>query len=180
MTGVPPLATLAAAALSATALTGPAPEPLAAAAFRPFGEVIEVPRAAPTMEYGVYRYWGGLAMARIAEQVEFGMLKIRSRPREIAEMERHARSPKFLVCLTGGFLLAVAPKTLGTKGPRAADVRIFRVAPQQAVLLHKGVWHAWPFPDGADEALFLVAFREQTAHKDVTTRTFRRMEVVRF
>lgn len=156
-----------------------APEPLTASSFKAFGEVIEVPESGtPTIESGILRYWGGLAKARIHEEIEFGMFTVKSREREVADMERHARTPEFLVSLSGEFLLAVAP-ALGPTAPQAAKVRVFTVRPGQAVLMSKGTWHALPFPKAA-EGLFLVAFRDGTAKKDLKVKPFRGRDVVKF
>jgi ureidoglycolate lyase len=156
------------------------PEPLTAAAFKPFGEVIEVPEGQKaTKDTGAVRFWGGLAKARIAEEIEFGMFTAAARPHEVAELGRHARSPAFLVGLSGEWLLAVGPPFLAGRHPQARRVRIFVVKPGQAVLLHKGTWHADPFPKG-ETGLFLVAFRDGSATKDYKTRPFKGREVVRF
>jgi ureidoglycolate hydrolase len=176
----PPKSTAGTALAAGLPVVSVAPEPLTAAGFRQFGEVIEVPGSAtPTIETGILRYWGGLAKARIHEQIEFGLFTVKAREREVAEMERHARTPEFLVSLSGEFLLAVAPASVGTAAPQAAKVRVFIVKPGQAVLLSKATWHALPFPK-ADEGLFVVAFREATATRDLKVKPFKGREVVKF
>lgn len=156
------------------------PEPLTAAAFKPFGEVIAIPETQPpTSDLGVLRWWGGLAKAQIHEQIEFGMFTVKTRPREVAEMERHVKTPEFLVGLGGEFILVVGRPSVGPHGPDAAKVKAFEVKPGQAVLMSRGTWHAWPFPHG-DEGLFLVAFRDATATRDLKTKPFRGREVVKF
>jgi len=177
-TGKPDDLPAPAAALSAT-LVEIIPEPLTPAAFKPFGEVIEVPGGqAPTFENGVLRYWGGLAKDRFAEEVEFGMMSAAGRPREVAELQRHARSSKFLVGLSGEWWLVVAPQTMAGRPLVASRVRAFLVKPGQAVLLHRGTWHADPFPKG-DSGLFLVAVRDGTMKKDLKSRSFKGKEAVR-
>ena len=154
--------------------------PLTAAAFAPFGEVIEQPAGTPpTQDLGIMRLWTGVAKARISEQLEFSIMTVRDRPREFAEMERHARSPLFLIGLSGEFRLAVAPPGVGPAGPTAGSVKVFLVKPGQAVLLHKGTWHAWPFPGGEDGA-FIVASRDGTTKKDRKSRPFRGRDIVKF
>ena len=165
---------------SGTLVVEATPEPLTAAAFKPFGEVIEVPEGQQaTRDTGAVRYWGGLAKARIAEEIEFGMFTAAGRPHEIAELGRHARSPAFVVGLSGEWLLAVGPPFLAGRYPQAQKVRIFVVKTGQAVLMRKGTWHADPFPKG-ETGLFLVAFRDGSATKDYKTRPFKGREVVRF
>jgi ureidoglycolate lyase len=175
--------TIEESSLPAVGVVTAAPEPLAEPAFKPFGQIIEVPAdAPPTSESAVVRYWGGLAKARFHEEIEFGVLKIRMRDRVVAELERHRRSPEFLVALDGDFFLPVAPYSVSKGGnalPDAARVKVFHVRPGQAVLLHRGVWHAQPFPR-AGECLFISAARDGTFRKDTVPRPFRGREAVKF
>ncbi len=155
--------------------------PLTAAEFRPFGEVIELPAGTPpTQDLGTMRLWTGVAKARFSEQLEFSIMTVRDRPRELAEMERHAYSPLFLIALSGEFRLAVAPPPrVRPAGPAATTVKVFLVRPGQAVLLHKGTWHAWPFPAG-DDGTFIVASRDGTTVKDRKSSPFRGRDIVKF
>ena len=176
-----PAAAPAAAAAVATAATvlEVSAEPLSAAAFKPFGQVIEVPEGQkPTLQTQVLRYWGGLAKDRFPEEVEFGMLSMTARPREVAELERHIRSPECLVGLSGEWWLVVAPPTIAGRPLLASRVKVFLVRPGQAVLLHKGTWHADPFPKG-ETGLFLVAFRDGSFKKDLKIKAFKGKEAVR-
>jgi ureidoglycolate hydrolase len=158
-----------------------ATEPLAEPAFRAFGQVVTVPAdTPPTLETGVMRFWGGLAKTRIHEEIEFGLLSVRNREHEVAEMERHMKTPEFIVSLAGDFLLAVAPiSTAGSTHPVASTVRVFLVRQGEGVLLRQGVWHAQPFPV-KDEAQLLIAWRDGTLKRDVKTSAMKRQEVVKF
>ncbi len=154
--------------------------PLTAAAFAPFGEVIELPAGTPpTQDLGTMRLWSGVAKARFSEQLEFSIMTVQDRPRELAEMERNTRSPLFLIGLSGEFRLVVAPPGVGPAGPAAAAVKVFLVRPGQAVLLHKSTWHAWPFPAG-DDGAFIVASRDGSQKKDRKSRPFRGRDIVKF
>ena len=165
--------------VGATLLVEVAVEPLTSAAFKPFGEAIVVPEGqAPTIDTGAARYWGGLAKDRFAEEVEFGMLSVNARPREVAELQRSVRSPTFLAGLSGEWVLVVAPPTLAGRPLLASRVRAFVVKPGQAVLLHRGTWRADPFPKG-EAGLFLVAVRDGTVKKDLKSRSFKGKEAVR-
>ncbi|MEK7475302.1 MAG: ureidoglycolate lyase [Candidatus Coatesbacteria bacterium] len=166
-------------AVTSATLVEVAVEPLTPAAFKPFGEAIVVPEGQPpTADTGAARYWGGLAKDRFAEEVEFGMLSVAARPREVAELQRSVRSPTFLAGLSGEWVLVVAPPTLAGRPLLASRVRAFVVKPGQAVLLHRGTWHADPFPRG-ESGLFLVAVRDGTVKKDLKSRSFKGKEAVR-
>lgn len=158
-----------------------AAEPLAEPAFRSFGQIVTIPDATPpTMETAVMRYWGGLAKTRIHEEIEFGLLTMRNREHEVAEMDRHTKSPEFLVSLAGDFYLAVAPiSKAGSTRPVAATVKVFLVKQGQGVLLRQGVWHAQPFPV-KDEVQCLVAVRDGTYKRDVKSAAFKKQEIVKF
>ncbi len=158
-----------------------AAEPLAEPAFRAFGQIVTIPEGTPpTLETGVVRFWGGLAKTRIHEEIEFGLMTVRNHEHEIAEMDRHAKTPAFLVSLAGDFYLAVAPVSpAGSTHPVAANVKVFLVKQGQGVLLRQGVWHALPFPV-KDEAQVLVAFRDGTMKRDARSVAFKKQEVVKF
>jgi len=159
------------------------PVPLEDPAFKPFGQIIEVPAGTPpSAENAVMKYWGGLARARFHEDLEFGVIRIRARDRELAEMKRHVKSPVFLVALDCDFLLPVAPHSVPKAGkacPDAARLKVFLVKKGQAVLLSRGVWHTLPFPV-AGEGLFIEAARDGTWKKDTVLRPFRGKETVKF
>ena len=154
--------------------------PLTAASFAPFGEVIELPVGTPpTQDLGTMRLWTGVAKTRISELIEFSIMTVRDRPREVAELERHAHSPLFLIGLSGEFRLVVAPPGVGPGGPAAGAVKVFLVKSGHGVLLQKGTWHAWPFPAG-EEGAFIVASRDGTTKKDTRSRPFRGRDIVKF
>lgn len=168
--------------LSAAAVSGEPsvvkvkPQLLSEKTFKPFGQVIKVPEGhPPTSRDAVTTYWRGLAKTRIHKNIEFGLLRAKARVHEVAEMMRHRWSPELLVSLEGDFYLVVAPYARPKGGklrPVAAQVRVFLVKRGQAVVLHKGTWHALPFPV-AGECLFLVAFRDGTKLRGEHPRAFR-------
>ena len=157
--------------------------PVTAAEFKTFGQVVEASRAVrPTAENAVLSYWSGLARTQIHGDIEFGLMTVKSRDHVVAEMERHVKTPELLVSLRDDYLLVAAPPTpprARRAFPDAAKTRVFLVARDQAVILHKGTWHALPFPAGR-EGLFLVAFRAGTAKSDLKERPFRSGEIIRF
>jgi ureidoglycolate hydrolase len=151
--------------------------------FKPFGQVVHVPAGmAPTSKSAVAEHWDGLAKVRIHQQIEFSILMIRDREHEIAEMKRHVRSPKLLLCQDSDFILLVATRSApraGTARPNPEKASAFLVKQGQAVILAKGTWHAPPFPL-AKEARFLMAYRDGTVKRDTKVRAFPKAALIRF
>ena len=159
------------------------PIPLTSRTFREFGQVVEASDTAKTTsESAVHKYWAGLAKTRIHENIDFGILAVKPRDRQVAEMRRHVKSTKLLVSLREEYLLVVAPPTPSSARrafPDPKKVKVFMVAKDQAVILNKGVWHAMPFV-GSKEGLFLVAYRDGTARGDNSEKPFKKGEVIKF
>ncbi len=159
------------------------PESLTATAFRSFGQVVEAPAdMKPTIENAILSYWGGLAKMRFHEDMEFGLFTVKARTHEVAELERHMKTPELLVGLSGDYVLVVAPHAVPKAGvayPDPAKVKAFLVPRGKALLLAKGTWHALPFPKDP-QAEFLVGFRNGTARKDLTLRPFKNRDVIKF
>lgn len=158
-------------------------EPLTKQAFRPFGELVEVPEGMkPSIENAILSYWGGLAKARFHEEMEFGLFRVKARAHDVAEMERHAKTPELLLGLSSDYVLLVAPRSgprAGGAHPDVAKVRAFQVPKGKALLLARGTWHALPFP-GEKQGEFLVGFRNLTATRDLTLKAFKDRAVVKF
>ena len=159
------------------------PIPLTHSSFREFGQVVEASDTAkPTSENAIHKYWAGLAKTRIHENIDFGLLSVKPRDRQVAEMRRHAKSTTLLVSLREDYLLVVAPPTPSSARrafPDPKKVKVFMVGRDQAVILNKGVWHALPFV-GTKEGLFLLAYRDGTARGDNSEKPFKKGEVINF
>lgn len=159
------------------------PAPLSKKNFQPFGQLIEMQAGVkPTVANATIRYWSGLAKARVHEQMEFGIFSVQAREREVAEMERHNRSPELLVSLEGDSILVLAPRSpprTSRAHPDPLQVKAFVMKQGQAVILAKGTWHALPFPL-SEKSKFLVGFRDGTAEKDLIIRPFRKSALIKF
>ena len=120
------------------------PEPLTAAAFAPFGSVIEVSDAAVRIDINqghAVRY-DALAAADCADGGGHAVLSLfRAKPLAapvLKVFERHPLGSQSFVPLGGKpYLVAVAPP--GAFDPGA--VRVFRAEGHQGVHYNKGVWH---------------------------------------
>ncbi|MCB2102226.1 MAG: ureidoglycolate lyase [Rhodobacterales bacterium] len=136
-------------------------EPLTAAAFAPFGDVLAARGAADmVINGGLCDRFHDLADVQVlGEGARAGISLFRSRARTLPYrldlMERHPLgSQAFMPLGPAPFLVIVAPDAGGRPGrPRA-----FRTAPGQGVNYHAGVWHGvlTPLVDGAT---FLVVDR---------------------
>lgn len=121
------------------------PEPLTAAAFAPFGDVIECNENGDkrNINYGNTVKFANLAQLDLtAEQGKPAVSIFRStplkRPLQIKIMERHPLSSQAFYPLSGcPYMVVVAPK--GEFNPKS--VRVFLAGPAQGVNYHKGTWH---------------------------------------
>jgi len=136
------------------------PEPLTAAAFAPFGKVIEATDAAVKLDINqghAIRY-DRLAELDVADEGGVGAISL-FRARPLAELvlkqfERHPLGSQSFVPLGGGpYLVAVAP----AGDFDSARIRLFRAEGHQGVHYDKGVWHHFLLV--LEESHFLVVDR---------------------
>lgn len=116
--------------------------PLTAAAFAPFGDVIEVSGPPDKIiNQGMCGRHHDLARLDFADGVAGISLfdaKARQLPYTIDMMERHPQgSQAFIPVSQTRFLVVVA----GDDGGRPAQPKAFLTAPGQSVNLHRAVWH---------------------------------------
>lgn len=113
-------------------------EPLTAAAFAPFGQVLEAPTAPA-------RVYFSEALANLRPQAR-PSLSLACRPPSplplvATEMERHRFSSQSFVAIDAGrWLVMVAPHA-ATGGPDMSRARAFLPAPGQGVTFGPDVWH---------------------------------------
>jgi ureidoglycolate lyase len=129
-------------------------------AFARFGSVVPAPTQEPTAAGNTFRYWSDLAHYRIEGETEIGLCTVylQDAPR-VTWMERHDKTPEFLIPADGPFLLPV----MGDTG----EVEIFRVEPGEAVVVGAGVWHSACLPVEGASATYFVVFRRGTPREDV-------------
>ena len=122
------------------------PEPLTAAAFAPFGDVIEASDAAHhfPINDGYAERYHDLAQLDVAAQSGRPVVSIfraspRQFPLQLALLERHPLGSQAFVALSGlPFLVVVAP---AGPEPQLAQIRCFRAARGQGVNYARGTWH---------------------------------------
>lgn len=120
-----------------------APEPLDAAAFAPFGDVLEAAGAPDLLiNAGLCGRWHDRARMDFGAEGRAGIslfrAEARALPLTLDLLERHPMgSQAFLPMAEQDWLVIVAPDAGGRPGaPRA-----FRPGPGQGVNLRRGVWH---------------------------------------
>ncbi len=119
-------------------------DPLTAAAFAPFGEVVEAGGGAQLINEGTARRYGDLAEVDVAAEdgrprVSLYRSEARRWPLAIRMLERHPIGSQLFMPLSGHpYLVVVAPP--GALPERAA-VRAFLAGGRQGVNYRRGTWH---------------------------------------
>jgi len=133
-------------------------EPLTAAAFAPFGDVLEAAGASYPINGGMVDRFHDRARVEVVGGrlgISLGRGRPYALPLELGLVERHPLGSQAFVPMTGDpFLVVVAPDEAGTPGrPRA-----FLTAPGQGVNYLRGAWHGVLTPLGRT-ACFLIVDR---------------------
>jgi ureidoglycolate lyase len=117
-----------------------AAEPLTAEAFRPFGAVIERPRAAAEAIGPGWAWWSRAASLPADDRpLAVGYLALEPAAPRFDWAERHARASEAILPLGGECVVYVA-----LPAPEPDGFRAFRVAAGSGVVLDPGVWHGAP------------------------------------
>jgi ureidoglycolate lyase len=150
------------------------PEALSAAAFAPFGHVLEQPAADADAEGPGWRWWGETMLVP-ASQRPYGVGYLRLEPDapRFDWAERHMRSVEVIVPAGGDVLVYVAPPDHldePERPPAAEAFRVFRVPSGRGVVLAKGVWHGAPLADGGPAAAFVLLLERTGSEDTVVTR----------
>lgn len=118
-------------------------EPLSAAAFAPFGDVLDASGTPDKMiNAGLCGRHHDKALLDFGQHGRAGISIFNATPRslpyELTLLERHPEgSQAFLPMTEHPFLVIVAPDESGHPGtPRA-----FRTSPHQGINFHRGIWH---------------------------------------
>jgi ureidoglycolate hydrolase len=146
-------------------------EDLTAAAFAPFGRVIEQPRRAEDASGPGWRWWAETTLlASDGRPFGVGYLDLKPAPLRFDWAERHFRTVEVLVPMGADCLVYVGPpeprEPAGQLPPLAA-FRVFRVRPGMGVALDPGVWHGAPLA-ARKPAQVLCLILEHTGRDDVT------------
>jgi ureidoglycolate hydrolase len=117
----------------------PAP-PISAAAFAPFGALIEpTPDGAPLP--AVDR-----ALDLSGGRPRFYIMALTNRGLGVSSLNRHSAATQVLASASGeSWLLAVAPPDEAATAPDPEAIRAFTIPGGVGVLLTRGTWHAGPY-----------------------------------
>lgn len=134
-------------------------EPLDAAAFAPFGDVIDA-AGAPSFQFngGMADRFHDLARTEVAGEggrvgISIGRARHYDLPLTLGLVERHPLGSQAFVPLTDDpFLVVVAPD----EGGRPGRPRAFLTAPGQGVNYLRGVWHGVLTPLGRPAPFLIV------------------------
>lgn len=136
------------------------PEPVTAAAFAPFGEVVSL-QDTPKLPIDLYSGLNavhGPVLLRVDEPPEFILFRVGYRGGDIRYLERHLGMTQTFIPLGGDpFVSVVAPPDapLVDGFPDFAAVRAFLVPGDVVLNIHRATWHEPPFPL-RDGQLFLI------------------------
>jgi ureidoglycolate lyase len=126
------------------------PEPLTAAAFAPFGDVIEIAgRPSRSINEGTCERFDDLAEVDVLEQSGKPLISIfqsqaRTLPLPVRILERHPLSSQAIIPLDGLPFLVIVAASAGAPGadvPPASAIRAFRASGAQGVNYRRNTWH---------------------------------------
>jgi ureidoglycolate lyase len=148
-----------------------AAEELTAAAFAPFGRVIEQPDRAEDASGPGWRWWAETTLlASDGRPFGVGYLDLEPAPLRFDWAERHFRTVEVLLPMGAECLVYAGPpdpRVPAGQLPPLDSFRVFRVPPGMGVALNPGVWHGAPLAtDAPVQVLCLIL--EHTGRDDVT------------
>jgi len=136
--------------------------------FKPFGTIIGLPKAKPTVSVSSLDYWDEVAPLPNEDRA-ISYLLCKRKAFEFDSMERHVKTVEVFVPLRGCSIFPFAPPSklddLKAK-PDISKIEAFIMDGTQAIVMHKGTWHVPPIPL-TEEATFVVIFRKGTAKEDL-------------
>lgn len=143
------------------------PQPVTAAAFAPFGEVISVDETPllPINLYGGKNGVHGPVVLQVDDTPEFMYFRVGYRGGDIRYMERHTGMTQTFIPLGGVPYVSVvaAPDAPLEDGFPAFDAIHAFLVPGDVVLnLHRGTWHEPPFPTQDGQKFLITSQPEVT------------------
>jgi ureidoglycolate lyase len=132
-------------------------EPLTAAAYRPFGQVIGIDK---------------VQMKIVNDRFRMGTITMKCQPFRITHLNRHIRSTQALIPLGGkACLVVVAPPTIDLDHPEdLQQVRAFINDGSYGVNIDLGTWHMALLPLGPE--ISMVNVQGEHAGEDTEERSF--------
>lgn len=144
-------------------------EPVDAASFAPYGELIELRDSPPAFQNPGLRSWRVGYEANGA--TELMVIEFDPIPMTFGRLERHHEVTQCFLPIVGRWMVMAVAAPTTSPAPNPESVRAFMVAPHQGVLLGRSVWHALNrFPIGASAVYTLVTTCETQAELEAERR----------
>jgi ureidoglycolate lyase len=144
---------------------------LTAAAFRPYGRVIDRPARAHDASGPGWAWWAEtIRLEGDGRPWGVGYLDLEPAEPRFDWAERHMRSLESIVPISGTCLVYVAPAEHPEEPERLPGFdrfEVFRVRPGAGVVMDPAVWHGAPLAEGGP-ARAIVLLLEGTGSDDVT------------
>lgn len=136
-------------------------QPLTAAAFAPFGAVVEQPARAADAGGPGWHWWGeNHTLAGGDRPYAIGYLDLQPAPLAFDWAERHMLSDELIIPAGGDCLVYVAPRLYPDEPGRLPPFdlfQVFQVRSGQGALVAPGVWHGAPLAlDTPSKAIVLL------------------------
>lgn len=135
-----------------------------AAAFAPFGALIEQPTRSNDGSGPGWQWWGELTTLEGGDRpYQVGYLELKPADLRFDWAERHMHSDELIAPLGGDCLVYVAPADFPDEPGRLPALdrfQVFRVRQGQAVVLKKGVWHGAPLSAGTPLNALVILLKD--------------------
>jgi ureidoglycolate hydrolase len=148
---------------------------LTAAAFAPYGEVIEQPARKADAAGNGWQWWGEMTLLP-GEDGPYGVGYLNLQPGALSVdwAERHMHSVELIIPVGSDCLIHVGPPDHlqdPSQLPELSRFQVFRVRRGQAVMLRPGVWHGAPLAI-SEPLVAMVLLRQGTGQIDATVVSF--------
>jgi len=145
-------------------------QPIAEAAFAPFGRVAGHVTARPPDAVGDgWACWYPVGELRDAAPLLVGLVRTDSRPLQVEALERHAEREEWVYALDQPVVQVVVLSAPGEpEQPDAASAAAFLLQPRQGVVVERGVWHSVGFPAGDESAYYGFVLGQPRSDAEVT------------
>jgi len=109
-----------------------------------------------------FSYWKEIAVFTLGTLTN-GLLRVAPRDKVVTELERHSGTPELLTVLSGTGVVTLAAPGESPEG----RVRSIRIRQGDSFALDTGTWHGLVIPEGDQEMVLLVQFKQGTEDTDI-------------
>lgn len=131
----------------------------------PFGQLIKTDiQGVPAFFADHFAYWKQQGSIKSEEEIEIGVLEVKTCEVSFNQMEMHNRTFECLVPLNGDFIIPLALSSSGK--PTAGEVSAFHISHGDVLLLNTGCWH-WMPSALSPNLKILVIYKNNTSATDL-------------